>query len=314
MPDLRIRDFLGGDITSIVSIWNRALRRDPIDVARFNTWLLGDPDFRAGADSGMFVAESAGQPVGFVRAIVRRWPNDRLGVEPELGWIPVLAVDPDHQRRGAGRALLERAIAYLRGHNRRRVWVCGNTGSAPGYVFPGVDQDAYARGLKLFTRAGFVVDHEPVAMSREVIDFDVDRFHAEAWATGGELVVETLTPPRVPDFLAFLAEAFPGDWNIAARGKIRANRLHEVLIARRGDAVLGYCQWEGEHFGPFGVSAAERGSRIGAKLFVEAVRRIRAADGRSVWFNWADADAARFYSRFGLSATRRFAILRLDLK
>ncbi len=59
--------------------------------------------------------------------------------------------------------------------------------------------------------------------------------------------------------------------------------------------------------------AASRGQRIGAKLFVEAARRIRAADGRSVWFNWADDDAARFYGRFGLAATRRFAILRCDL-
>lgn len=313
MPEFTIRHFVGSDLARIVTIWNRALKRDPINEGRFTTWLMGDPDYWPGPDSGFFVAEASGQVVGFIRAIVRRMPNDRVGVEPDHGWIPVLAVDPDRQGAGIGRALLEKAIAYLRGKQRRHVWVCGNTGSAPGYVFPGVDQDVYARGLKLFTRAGFVVDHEPVAMSREVVDFDVDRYHREAWATGGDVTVEPLSPQRVQDFVAFLAEAFPGDWNIAARGKIRAGQLGEVLIARRGDTILGYCQWEGEHFGPFGVAAKVRGGRIGAKLFVEAVRRIRAADGRTVWFNWADPDAARFYERFGLSSTRRFAILRLDL-
>jgi hypothetical protein len=76
---------------------------------------------------------------------------------------------------------------------------------------------------------------------------------------------------------------------------------------------VGYCQWDGEHFGPFGVREGLRGKRIGAKLFVEAMRRIKEADGRTVWFNWADPDAARFYNRYGLDATRQFAIMRLDM-
>ncbi|HRX87591.1 MAG TPA: GNAT family N-acetyltransferase [Phycisphaerae bacterium] len=313
MPEISLRPLRSDDVDAVVRIWNAALHRDPITVGRFCGWLFGDADYRPGADSGMIVAERAGRLIGFIRAIVRRSPNDRVGLEPELGWIPVVAVDPAEQRQGAGRALLAAAVDYLRGKGRRQIFVCGNTGSAPGYVFPGVDQDAYAGALALFKRAGFVVDHEPIAMSRETIGFDQAKYDADAWAVGGDIVVEGLTPARVQDFLVFLAESFPGDWNIAARAKIRAGGLDEMLIARRGETVLGYCQWEGEHFGPFGVSAAERGGRIGAKLFAEAVRRIRAADGRSVWFNWADDDAARFYRRFGLDATRRFAILRKDL-
>lgn len=313
MSDIALVPFAGTHLDDVVAVWNRALPRDPIDTGRFVAWLLGDPDYWAGADSGMFVAQQRGQVVGFARAIVRRWPNDRAGLEPETGWIPVLAVDPAHQRQGIGQALLERAVGYLQAAGRRRIYVCGNSGSAPGYVFPGVDRDVYAAALHLFTKLGFTVDHEAVAMSRETIDFDLASYHAAAWATGGDLVIEGLTPARAQDFLDFLATAFPGDWNIAARAKIRAGRLHEVLIARRGETVLGYCQWEGEHFGPFGVVPDQRSQRIGAKLFVEAVRRIRAADGRSVWFNWADPDAARFYARFGLRPTRRFAILRRDL-
>jgi GNAT superfamily N-acetyltransferase len=227
--------------------------------------------------------------------------------------MPVLAVAPGHQRQGIGTALLERGLAYLRAAGRQQVWVCGNTGSAPGYVFPGVDQDAYAGGLALLRKHGFVVDHEPVSMSREAVDFDVEKCHQEAWKTGTDVKVASLTPGRVQEFLVFMADVFPGDWNMAARAKIRAGALHEVLIALQGETIVGYCQWEGEHFGPFGVTAAIRSQGIGAKLFVEAVRRIRAADGRTVWFNWADEAAARFYGRFGLKAQRRFAMLRRDL-
>jgi mycothiol synthase len=309
----RIRTLVGTDIEPVVAVWNRALRRDPISPTRFVSWLMGDPDYRPGEDSGFLVAVEGDQPVGFLRAIVRHWPNDRVGLEPENGWLPVMAVDPAHQRRGIGRELLNTAFDYLRRLGRRQVWVCGNTGSAPGYVFPGVDRDAYPGALALLRKLGFTVDHEPVAMSREVVDFDVEKFHRDAWETGKEVTVHTLTPAGVQDFMNFMAAAFPGDWNLAARGKVRSGALHEVLVAEVGGRIVGYCQWEGEHFGPFGVVADARSQRIGAKLFTEAVRRIRAADGRTVWFNWADEGAARFYGRFGLHVTRRFAILRKAL-
>ena len=313
MAAVNMRAFRGADVESVVALWNRALRRDPISTGRFVAWLFGDPDYWPGADSGFFVATRGDELLGFVRAIIRRWPNDRVGLESECGWIPVLAVDPAHQRQSVGRALLEHAVAYLQAQNRRRIWVCGNTGSAPGYVFPGVDKDAYAGALAMLALAGFSVDHEPVSMSREIVDFDVEKFHVEAWRGGRSIEVAPLTPASAQDFLAFMADAFPGDWNMAARAKLRAGALHEVLIATLGGVIVGYCQWEGEHFGPFGVRPTLRSQGIGAKLFVEAVRRIRAADGRSVWFNWADEGAARFYARFGLQPTRRFAILRKEL-
>ncbi|MCP4593957.1 MAG: GNAT family N-acetyltransferase, partial [bacterium] len=143
--------------------------------------------------------------------------------------------------------------------------------------------------------------------------FDVHAYGQDAWATGANVAVTSLTPEAVHDLFAFLADALPGSWNIAARAKIQRGDLHEVLIARSGARVVGYCQWTGEHFGPFGVAPAERSQRIGAKLFVEAVRRIRDAGGRHVWFNWADSNARRFYERFGLTVTRRFTVLRKEL-
>lgn len=313
MSDIELRPLAGADLDAVLSIWNRALVRDPISVGRFVGGILCDPDYWAGEESGFLVAHAGGKPAGFVRAIIRRWPNDRVGIEPEDGWISVIAVAPDLQRQGIGTRLLDAAVSYLRAHARKRVWVCGNTGSAPGYTFPGVDKDVYPAALRLFLKAGFVVDHEPVAMSRPIIDFDVAGLAAKARAACPQARIQTLSPERVQDFFTFLAEEFPGDWNMGARAKVRSGALHEVLIAVLDGRVVGYCQWEGEHFGPFGVSRSARNRKIGERLFIEAVRRIREADGRTVWFNWADADAARFYGRFGLQPTRRFAILRKDL-
>jgi ribosomal protein S18 acetylase RimI-like enzyme len=56
---------------------------------------------------GVFVVEDENETVvGYV--------TTRLNPFSGIGWIPNLAVDPAHQGRGLGRALLERAIAFCR--------------------------------------------------------------------------------------------------------------------------------------------------------------------------------------------------------
>jgi GNAT superfamily N-acetyltransferase len=296
------------EVEAIVTIWNRSLVRDPIDTGRFVSWLLADPDYWPGDDSGFFVARVDQKPVGFLRAIIRRQHNERLGLEETKAWMPVFAVDPDHRRSGIGAMLVQRGLDWIASHGKREIWISGGSGSAPGYIFPGVDVEAYADGLRLLQRYQFQIDHHAVSMSREITTFGIDRYEADAWEVGQDVKISTLTPADVQDLLEFFAAEFPGDWVAAARPKFRG-RMHELLVARREGKIVGYCQWEGEHFGPFGVASRERNGRVGAKLFVEAVKRIRGADGRNVWFNWADPDAQRFYKRFGMQRMRSFAIL-----
>ncbi len=314
--NLTVRTVKNSDVDDIVRIWNATLHRDIISKTRFINWLFLDLDVDPLEMTGCYVAEKNNRVVGFSRAIVRRVPNDGLGLEEDDGWIPVIIVDPDEQRYGVGSALMETMLAFFRTRQRSRVFFCGNTGSAPGYVFPGVDKEAYPAGMKFLEKWGFVIDHEPVAMARNIVDLDYDTYYRQAWAAGTTegVTIKELTPDMVLPYLQFMRQWFPGDWNIAARAQIRAGKLDALLIALVDGEIAGYCQWDGEHFGPFGVREGMRGKRIGAKLFVEAMRRIKADDGRTVWFNWADPDAARFYNRFDLHATRHFAIMRLDLK
>jgi ribosomal protein S18 acetylase RimI-like enzyme len=74
------------------------------------------------ADARVWVADPV---VGFVAASVL----DRARL---LGEISMLAVDPDHQRLGIGKALTEVAVAWLRESGMRVVMV--ETGGDPGHV------------------------------------------------------------------------------------------------------------------------------------------------------------------------------------
>jgi ribosomal protein S18 acetylase RimI-like enzyme len=57
--------------------------------------------------NGVFVAEDEQHRiVGYV--------TSRLNATSGIGWIPNLAVDPNHQGQGLGRALLEHAIQFFR--------------------------------------------------------------------------------------------------------------------------------------------------------------------------------------------------------
>src|SRR5438067_13311493 len=96
---MRIRPFALRDEDAVVALcqgseltrpWNDSRK----DIARK---LLVRPDL-------FLVAESDGEIVGAVM----------IGYDGHRGWINYLGVDPDHQRQGVGRALMEEAERLLR--------------------------------------------------------------------------------------------------------------------------------------------------------------------------------------------------------
>ncbi len=310
--NVRIRPYQGGEEASLVALWNKCLVRDPITINAFLRKVVLDPNFDPVTAAGCYVAEDNGTPLGFIRSVVRTYPNDGLGLEEDRGWISVIYVDPAYRRRHIGTALLEKALDFLREKNRRIVIVCGLTGSAPGYVFPGVDIDTYVDAFHFFKAAGFEVDHYPVSMERDLLDFAVPDWakELETKFNSAGIAIQPLNQTLVKALLAFLRENFPGDWGTEARDKLRrGSHLDEIIVAIDNDRVLGYCQYEGEHFGPFGVSKEMRGQGLGALLFCKAAAAIKAKGGKKLWFHWADEDAARFYERQGMRITRRYAIM-----
>jgi GNAT superfamily N-acetyltransferase len=81
--------------------------------------------------------------------IVLGWVGIRLHAEDHMGEIYILAVDPDHQRRGVGAALIDHAIAKMRQANMKIAMV--ETG----------DDSGHAPSRASYERAGF--ERWPVA-------------------------------------------------------------------------------------------------------------------------------------------------------
>jgi GNAT superfamily N-acetyltransferase len=73
----------------------------------------------------VFVAVADGRPVGFVAVALNAFHE-------RMGWIEIIGVDPDYQRRGISSRLTEHAIDHMRGHGMEIAVV--ETGGDPGHA------------------------------------------------------------------------------------------------------------------------------------------------------------------------------------
>lgn len=264
---------------------------------------------------GCLVAVDGAKLVGFILGLVRKLPLNFLGLEPEKGWITSMFVNPDYRRQGIGSQLIERCLVFFRSRERKVVWVSPYT---PNYFFPGVDLDAYPEGFNFFQKHGFTTEVEVIGMTGSILDVKVPEevIAAEESLKAEGVTVQFLEPKYTHAFLNFMEKNFPGDWYRAVREKLMIGaEFDELLIVlNKAKEVIGYCQYEGEHFGPFGVSEELRGRKMGSILFYKTMERMRSKDYRHIWVAWTHGDAARFYERnAGMKQNRRHAIMKKEL-
>ncbi len=145
-----IRRFEPGDL----EFADRQKAREGWAVSRdqFKLYLEHDPD-------GCFVATAGDQPVGMVTTTC-------FGPS---GWIGNLIVEPDHRRRGIGRALMEHGLERLRYRGTKTVRLDGDP-----------------QGIPLYRSLGFVDEHESCrfTLSRPRTRPTIEDSPAEAMTTG----------------------------------------------------------------------------------------------------------------------------------
>jgi ribosomal protein S18 acetylase RimI-like enzyme len=326
-----VRGYRHSDEAPLVALWNAALPQDPIDVQTFRRKVLLDPNFDG---EWLLVAETEDGLAGFCLCLTQGdTVRDRVPGGP--GWITAFGVAPECRRQGVGSALLDGALALFRSADRREVLIASYV---PNYFVPGVDEVHYADGLAFLRKRGFGVISRPLSMDANIVllDYAPYRPREEALREQG-IEVRALQGHEVPLLLAYLEAHASPDWLREARELVIDTTrglasLDQITVAVRGTGgspvneprlprasracheVVGYCQFRGEHFGPFGVREDLRGRGIGTVLLARCLQTMRQHGLHNAWVLWtSDENAEHVYSKFGFRKTRRFAVLRYDM-
>lgn len=309
-----ILPFRGDWLEGVVSVLQKTLHADPISRSTFVRKVLIDPNFEP---EGAPTALIDGQVVGFGLSIARKLPLEDAPPDWDRGYITLLAVHPDYQRRGIGTRLLGAMEDYLRSRDRKVVLI---SPYAPNYFTPGVDVNAYAGALQFFLKHGYQEVYRPISMDCNLLTLRVPDWvqqrEAELHAEG--VVVEYYRPHLIPALFRFLKAEFPGDWQRFARDAIARIEMGDspsrLWIAHENGEVLGYSHFEGERFGPIGVAQSQRGRGIGQVLMYKTLQAMRLQGLHTAFFLWSDdRTAERLYNAAGFVETRRFALLRREL-
>jgi GNAT superfamily N-acetyltransferase len=221
-----------------------------------------------------------------------------VAVRDGTGFVTVVVVEPELQRQGIGRQLLDDAHAWLRSHGAATA-VTGT--SAPRYLWPGVDVAAHAAAVELFRSAGY-----------EQVDATRNHRCSTAYRAPAPLGVEVR---RVVDgsgdveaVVAFAAASFP-DWVDELSRGIPNGCSHGAFLPD-GTAVGFGCHsinragW----IGPMATDPSMQGRGVGAALLGAVCRDLALAELEEAEIAWVGPDA--FYQRTaGSTVSRRFAVL-----
>jgi ribosomal protein S18 acetylase RimI-like enzyme len=310
---IEIRPLAGEDWNAMVELAGAALGPERISEARLARYLLLDPSFDA---SGAMVAKAGNILAGFVFATARKPPAD--ATDAQRGFITALAVDERFRRQGLGTRLVAAAEASLKSRGKN---VCLVSPYGPSYLAPGVDVAAYPAAIAMFEKLGYEQISRPISMQVDLsqlreIDY-IARKRREFDASGAK--VEPYTPAMTRLILDFARAEFGIDWHDAYRDTmLLINRglapAERILVAHCGGEVLGISHWDGERFGPIGVSSRHRSRGIGQILMFDTLARQRAAGHSVAWFLWSDDNTARrLYDNAGFREVRRFVVFRKSL-
>lgn len=207
-------------------------------------------------------------------------------VDGTKGHIDLLAVDPEHRRRGYGRQLLEALEARLSDAGARELWIGG---SVDRYAWPGVDV-RYTAALCLVEAAGYHKVDEGVSMSVDLRTAPLET------ASRSDLEVRRLDPAERADFAAWMTR-WGGSWPAEA-ARAAAFDVPRVHVASDESGYIGFaCHGanRASWFGPMGTEEVARGRGIGGILLRRCLADQRAAGLTRAEIGWVGP--IPFYSR-----------------
>ncbi len=306
------------DIAGVIKLWNRVLPLDAVTLDTLETRVLLDENF----DPNTFlVARDGERIVGFVvGTYARRVPLGDHDPKGDRCWITAFGIEPSSRNREVGTRMLSYLFDKFRPLGKKECYVATY---APGYFVPGIDVKEYPAAISFLKKTGFEETYRPLSMDAPLAHFkitpEIEDKERRLRDSGVEIV--PYTRDHLLSFMKFLEANMPADWVRVSRANLRdltrgIFQPDQIFIALSTEPaseeskVIGYCQFEGAHFGPFGVADKYQGKGVGTVLLGRTLERMRAKGLHNAYVLWTDDVAAKVYSKFGFQETRRFAVMR----
>ena len=161
---MKIINYKHDYIEDVLRCWNSTLQYDLITKERFIETVLLDDNFQ---DDLMKLAIVDDHCVGFCYGVKRKFPYLERGLEPERGWISIMAVCEEYQHQGIGTKLVEEVEKALKEKGTSQITLCAYS---PNYFTPGIDE-RYCKAIEFFTKMGYNNTSEAVSMQRDLWDY-----------------------------------------------------------------------------------------------------------------------------------------------
>ena len=311
-----IAPFVDSQTDQLLDCWRSALPFDEIGKQEFQRRVLLDDNFD---NQGLIVAKNDNNVVvGFISCFILRKPIDGIGTMPDRGFIQAFGVSNNYTTQGCGSLLLESAEKYFADNDRKMIVLAPYT---PNYFVPGVDKEHYQTGLHWLQKHGFQEYSEALAADANIATFMIpDALQQKEKALMQEgITIRHLCDTDICSYMNFQKAYMPGPWVEDSRRNLKEMTFGRfsptaIWIAIKDGKIVGFCQHEDEHFGPFGVCDELQGKGIGSLLLAKTLHQMRIEGCHSAWVLWTGERALNgVYRRLGFKLTRRFAIMKKEL-
>jgi predicted N-acetyltransferase YhbS len=302
-----------------VECWNRAFPATPIAprIAR-QRLLMPAP--------GVDVDCWGGYRGGDLRGVVatKRLPEPIAGYDRPVGWVSMLAVDPQvGETRAAVKCLLDHAVDWLSDRGAERVGFGGDLRK----VVPGLPSEAPTAYVEAVEAVGFERDG-PSSDLYYALDSGVADAAIEQYAdTAPGVTVRPARPDNESALREFVERNFPGRWayqvesNCRLPGAISDYWLvceagTPVAFAGTGrwdSTVLSSCvnwgaRWGPAYcgLGPIGVAESHRGNGYGLALIATVMQQFRADGHRHMTIDGVRDGLFDYYAKLGFEPALSF--------
>lgn len=299
---------------AVVDLWNRTLHADPLTVKKFRKQALFDENFDP---SLCYVALEEEQPVGFCLGMRRKFPYMERGLEPDRGWIVVMFVAREYQRKGIGTALVNRAEEDMKRAGAKNITL---SAYSPSYFFPGVDEENYPAAAAFFKGLGYVPGKKDYSMCKDLHGYQMSQESVKKMEAAEEKGYRFInfTYDYALELLEFNKNQFGGGWKrnaLIAMQNGTAEDLILLVLSPKG-SICGFCMRmiDGNpmRFGPIGIDKAMRNEGLGSILLDFAQLEMAKRGVYHMYFVSTDEPGRRYYERHGIHVFRSFTSYKKD--